>query len=99
MNVPAATNTRRNISGLVLFYAICGVSKEILWMYLYIPPSLLRNVSIKPFPQQLRTAGSVVFCDVCVAWKDSKRSALPRKSCLEIQKRAEENEGVPWSLI
>jgi hypothetical protein len=63
-HVPAAMITRRNRK---------IVSRVSLWICLYIPLWLLGNNSVKTFPRQRRIFESIVFCQVRVVLKESRR--------------------------
>jgi hypothetical protein len=67
-HVPAATNTRcnRRIVGRVILCAIRALSKESLWVCLYITLSLLGSNSVKSFLRQRRIVGDVVLYAVRV---------------------------------
>jgi hypothetical protein len=79
---PAATNTRnRRIVGRVIFYSVRVISKESLWVFLYIPLSLLGKNLLMTFPRQRRIIRGVVFYTVIFVSKESRRLVLPRTSC------------------
>jgi hypothetical protein len=71
---------QRRIVGGVVFYAVCVVSVESLWVCVS-PLSFLGNGSVNTFPLQRRIVGSVVFYAVRVVLKESKRLLFPRTSC------------------
>jgi hypothetical protein len=52
--------------------------KEILWIYLCIPVSLLCNNSVKTFPRRGRIVGRVVFNAVRLVSKESRQLVIPR---------------------
>jgi hypothetical protein len=71
-HVPSAMNTRnnRNIVGRIIFYAVCVVSEESLWISLYVPVPLLGNSSVKTLPWRRRIVGSVVLHAARVVTKE-----------------------------
>jgi hypothetical protein len=81
-HVPAAMNTcnNRRTAGSVVFYAVRVVSKESVWVCLYIALPLLCNGSINMFLRQQRTVGGAVFYTVRVPSKESRRLTFPRTS-------------------
>jgi hypothetical protein len=82
-HVSAAKNTHSNrgIVGCVILYAIRVLSKESLWVRLYIPQGMFGNTSVKTLSLQRRIVGGVVFYAVRVISKESRRLVLPRTPC------------------
>jgi hypothetical protein len=71
----------RNIIGRMVFCVVRVVSKEILWISLCIPFSLLNNGLVTILSQQRKSVGSVVFYAVCFVWRERRRLVLPRTFC------------------
>jgi hypothetical protein len=77
--VPATKNT--SYKKLIIFYKVPVLSKESLWINLYIPKSLLGNNSVKMFPRERRIVGGVVFYAVRVLSRESSWLIVPRIIC------------------
>jgi hypothetical protein len=74
-HVPAATNTRNNnrIVRRFILYAIRVLSQECMSVCLYIPLSLLGNISVNIFPLQKRIVGAAIFYAVRLASNEIMR--------------------------
>jgi hypothetical protein len=78
-----ATNTRnrRELLDALFLYEVRFVSEENLWVFLFIPLSLLVNSSVNTFLRE-RRIGGIVFDVVCVLLKKNRSLIFPRTSCL-----------------
>jgi hypothetical protein len=85
-HIPALSNTHNNrkIVECIIFYTVCVISIQTLWVSLCMPLLLLGKSSGNMFPQQWRTVGGIIFSVVHVISKESKQLVLPRTSCFNL---------------
>jgi hypothetical protein len=72
------THNRSNVGRI--FYAVRVLSKERVWVCASF--DYCQQLGIKTFPRQRRIVRGVVFYEAHVVSKESRRSVLPRTSCL-----------------
>jgi hypothetical protein len=82
-HVPTAMSTHncRRTAGCVVSYAAFVISKESLWVCLFIPLLLLGNGSVNMILQQWWTVGCTVVYAVHVISNVSRLLVLPRTPC------------------